>query len=85
LGGDRESCKRIELLYSLTDNTLLPNQNRFALSVKNLILGEDNSLGEGKRSLVVELVWFPLDYFPPRERPTDYGKFSSMLNRKVDG
>jgi hypothetical protein len=63
----------------LTDNTLLANRNRFAIAVVDHVKENDE---EGPY-MYIQLVWFPLEYFPPRERPTDYKEISSLLDLKT--
>jgi hypothetical protein len=54
-----------------TDNTLLPDGNRFAIYLR-LISSE-----VGKLTVVV--MWFPKGYFTPRERPLNYSEVQGLL------
>lgn len=63
--------------FPLTDNTLLGDGNRFALVLEALDApAADCAAG---CTAVVKLIWFPKDYFTPRERPIDYQEFRSRL------
>jgi len=55
--------------FPLTDNTLLPDGNRFALVVTN----NPEELS-GRKKFKLKLVWFPRGYFTPRERPLTFAK-----------
>ena len=59
----------------LTDNSLLWGGSRYALFIDNVC--KEKTGGE-----VVKfgLMWFPRDFFPPRERPTNYQEFRRTLN-----
>lgn len=61
--------------FPMTDNTLLPDGNRFAL-----VLG---AVSETERSAVLRLIWFPKDYFTPRERPLNHRDFLDLLGKKT--
>ncbi len=57
-----------------TDNTLLPDGNRFAVYLR---LHEP---AFQKATLVV--MWFPVGYFTPRERPLNYREVQELLGRR---
>jgi hypothetical protein len=70
--------------FPLTDNTLLGDGNRFALVLEALGAPTAGSNGVAPNcadgcTAVVKLIWFPKDYFTPRERPIDYQEFRSRL------
>jgi hypothetical protein len=59
--------------FPLTDNTLLPDGNRFAV-----ILSAVNK----NESARLELIWFPKDYVTPRERPLDYRQYLRLVGNQ---
>lgn len=63
----------------MTDNTMLPSGSRYAIFI-------DSICPDGRGSGVVKfaLMWFPKDYFPPRERPTNYQELRQKLNVPLD-
>lgn len=66
--------------FPFTDNTLLADGNRFAMII--------HDSDPDKKKMWVRLLWFPKDYFPPRERPTDFQQFRKyvpLLNRGSTG
>ncbi len=70
--------------FPLTDNTLLGDGNRFALVLEALGAPTAGSNGAAPNcaagcTAVVKLIWFPKDYFTPRERPINYQEFRSRL------
>lgn len=62
--------------FPFTDNALLPDENRFAFFIKDVSSLDDT--GEIK-IMRVGLRWFPQNYYPPTERPTDYKEFRRAL------
>ena len=56
----------------LTDNTLLPDGNRFAVYLRNFY----------NQTVSVTVMWFPKGYFTPRERPLNYSEVQELLGRK---
>jgi len=60
-----------------TDNTLLPDGNRFALYLRV----HDSDPETQKITFVV--MWFPVGYFTPRERPLNYREVQELLGRKA--
>ncbi len=58
----------------LTDNTLLPDGNRFAIYLR--LISSD------PQKLTVVVVWFPKGYFTPRERPLNYAEVQQLLGRE---
>lgn len=61
----------------LTDNTLFPDGNRFAVVVYRV--QDDTPL----RNATLKFIWFPKDYFTPRERPLDHGEFLELVGKKT--
>ena len=59
--------------FPFTDNTLLPDGNRFAIYLRLV------SSDFGKLTVVV--MWFPKGYFTPRERPLNYREVQQLLGR----
>jgi hypothetical protein len=62
--------------FPFTDNALLPNENRFAFFIKDVSNLDDTGTSKIMR---VGLRWFPQNYYPPTERPTDYKQFRQAL------
>lgn len=60
--------------FPFTDNALLPDGNRFAFFIKDV-----SKLDDTIRIMRVGLRWFPQNYYPPTERPTDYKGFRRAL------
>jgi hypothetical protein len=62
--------------FPFTDNAVLPSGNRFAFFIKDV--SELDEAGTSK-IMRVGLRWFPQNYYPPTERPTDYKEFRKAL------
>jgi hypothetical protein len=62
--------------FPFTDNALLPTENRFAFFIKDVSQLDDTGTSKIMR---VGLRWFPQNYYPPTERPTDYKEFRRAL------
>lgn len=62
----------------LTDNTLFPNGNRFAVVVYRVSRPPDVMLSTAR----LKFIWFPKDYYTPRERPLDSKKFLELVGKK---
>ena len=64
--------------FPFTDNSLLPSGNRFAVyyadSTETLKESGDSEL----QQIRIRFLWFPKNYFPPRERPMDYQAFRNL-------
>jgi hypothetical protein len=58
----------------LTDNTLLPDGNRFAVYLR--------SFSKDFQKAIVTVMWFPKGYFTPRERPLNYTEVQQLLGTK---
>jgi hypothetical protein len=65
--------------FPFTDNTLLADGNRFAIYFLDV-----DPIGNAAKSFHVGLRWFPKNYFPPRERPTDFQQTRKRLGISVD-
>jgi hypothetical protein len=71
--------------YSLpfSDNTLLRSGNRFGLYIRQVEPSRDPceppSCDPSQRLMRLSFVWFPSDFFPPRERPTDFAEVRRAL------
>ena len=63
--------------FPLTDNTLFPDGNRIALALSSV-----HAEG-GLKSVALKLIWFPKDYFTPRERPLDSSEFLKLVGKKT--
>ncbi len=59
----------------LTDNTLLPDGNRFAVYLRTCF--------PQLQKVVVAVLWFPKGYFTPRERPLNYREVQQLLGVKL--
>jgi hypothetical protein len=71
---------RFELTWfdlPLTDNTLLSDGNRFAIDLE--------AFESDAQRLTLRVIWFPKDYFTPRERPLDYRELQKLLGQKPGG
>jgi hypothetical protein len=55
----------------LTDNTILPDGNRFAVYLRSVY----------SQTLMITVMWFPKGYFTPRERPLNYNEVQELLGR----
>src|SRR6187549_965052 len=62
--------------FPFTDNAVLPSGNRFAFFIKDVSELDDTGTSKIMR---VGLRWFPQNYYPPTERPTDYKEFRKSL------
>ncbi len=61
--------------FPMTDNTLLPDGNRFAF----------NLVAVNGKTATVRLIWFPKNYFTPRERPLDYREYLKLVGKQEQG
>jgi hypothetical protein len=76
--------------FPLTDNTLLSDGNRFAVVLDEVAedaMFANTDVQSGipylQATLVfLKIIWFPKNYFTPRERPIDYGKFLEKTDLK---
>jgi len=59
----------------LTDNTLLPDGNRFAVYLR--------IFSSNPRNVTLAVMWFPKGYFTPRERPLNYLALQELMGRKI--
>jgi len=55
---------------------LLPDENRFAFFIRDVSLLDEST---NSKIMRVGLRWFPQNYYPPTERPTDYKEFKQAL------
>jgi hypothetical protein len=67
--------------FPFTDNGVLPNANRFAFFIKDVSELDDTG---SIKIMRVGLRWFPQNYYPPTERPTDYKEFRRALGSSVE-
>ena len=65
--------------FPLTDNTLLASGARYAIFIDQVCYDNKQRL-EGAK---LGLLWFPRDYFPARERPTNHRQLREKLNLPV--
>jgi hypothetical protein len=66
-----------------SDNTLLRSGNRFGLYVRQIEPSREPctppSCDPTTRLMRLSLIWFPRDFIPPRERPTDFEAIRKSL------
>jgi hypothetical protein len=67
--------------FPFTDNAVLPSGNRFAFFIKDVSELDDTGTIKIMR---VGLRWFPQNYYPPTERPTDYKEFRKALGSSTE-
>jgi hypothetical protein len=65
--------------FPLTDNTLLADGNRFAVTIQDLFIDKHLKI----KTVYLKLIWFPKSYFTPRERPINYAEFREKLGLTV--
>jgi hypothetical protein len=65
--------------FPLTDNTLLADGNRFAVTL------EDIEIDKTLKTVYLRLIWFPKNYFTARERPMNYNEFREKLGLQAGG
>lgn len=80
-GGNVEADYRFDFdltsfAFPFTDNALLPDGNRFAFFIRDVSLLDEAT---NTKMMRVGLRWFPQNYYPPTERPTDYKEFKRAL------
>jgi hypothetical protein len=66
--------------FPFTDNAVLPSGNRFAFFIKDVSNLDDSG---SIKIMRVGLRWFPQNYYPPTERPTDYKEFRKALGGAI--
>jgi hypothetical protein len=65
--------------FPLTDNTLLADGNRFAVTIQDLLIDNDLKI----KTVYLKLIWFPKSYFTARERPINYTEFREKLGLTI--
>jgi len=60
----------------LTDNTLLSDGNRFAITLKAVQTDKQKE----QKSMQLRIDWFPKEYITPRERPLNYKEMKELLS-----
>lgn len=67
-----------------SDNTLLRDGNRFGLYIRQIEPSREPCAppvcDPDRRLMQLSLIWFPMDFIPPRERPTDFKRIRKSLN-----
>jgi hypothetical protein len=61
--------------FPLTDNTLLSNRTRYSFTLEAVCPAE--------QMVKLGLLWFPSDYYPAHERPTNRKQLASYLDLKA--
>ncbi len=61
--------------FPLTDNTLVADGNRFAVVLDSIDIDKSSKM----KTVALRLIWFPKDYFTPRERPINYADIRNKL------
>ncbi|MEO8627765.1 MAG: hypothetical protein ABI612_06630, partial [Betaproteobacteria bacterium] len=67
--------------FPLTDNTLLATGSRYSVFVDQVCYDK----AQGRNTVKLGLLWFPKDYFPARERPTNYRQLREKLQLPSGG
>jgi hypothetical protein len=66
-----------------SDNTLLRSGNRFGLYLRQIEPSREPctppACDPSTRLMRLSLIWFPRDFIPPRERPTDFEEIRNAL------
>jgi len=66
-----------------SDNTLLRSGNRFGIYLRQIEPSREPctppACDPTTRLMRLSLIWFPRDFIPPRERPTDFGEIRDAL------
>jgi len=62
-----------------TDNTLLPDGNRFAIYLR--LMEPPRRADAFPGALTIVVMWFPKGYFTPRERPLNYAEVQKLLGK----
>jgi hypothetical protein len=66
-----------------SDNTLLRSGNRFGIYLRQIEPSREPCTppvcDPTTRLMRLSLIWFPRDFIPPRERPTDFGEIRDAL------
>jgi hypothetical protein len=66
-----------------SDNTLLRSGNRFGLYLRQVEPSREPctppACDPSTRLMRLSLIWFPRDFIPPRERPTDFEEIRNAL------
>jgi hypothetical protein len=63
--------------FPLTDNTLLASGERFAVFIDQVC--KRHPLADEVDAIRLGLLWFPRDFYPARERPTNFRQFREKL------
>lgn len=66
---------------SFIDNTLLADGNRFAIVLSTVNAEPEMIL----KQATLQVIWFPRNFFTPRERPLDYDKFLELVGKRDTG
>lgn len=66
--------------FPFIDNTLLADGNRFAV----VLSAVDPQVPGALRTATLHVIWFPKNFFTPRERPTDYEKSLQSVGKNTD-
>lgn len=65
--------------FPLTDNTLFPDGNRFSVVLYSV------AEGDPLRNATLKFIIFPKNYFTPRERPFDHGRYLELVGKNRVG
>lgn len=60
----------------LTDNTLLPDSNRFAVNLQGI---KESDGQDSPGTVEIRVLWFPKGYFTPRERPLNFQQVRKLI------
>lgn len=67
--------------FPFIDNTLLADGNRFAIVLSAVNAEPETTL----KQATLQVIWFPRNFFTPRERPLDYDKFLELVGKRDSG
>lgn len=65
-----------------TDNTLFADGNRFAVTVYRVAYSGPDHPETPLNTAWLHLIWFPKDYYTPRERPFDQDQFLQTVGKR---
>jgi hypothetical protein len=60
--------------FPMTDNTMLPDGNRFAFNLA--------AVDSQEQTAMLKLIWFPKNYYTPRERPLENAEYLKLIGKK---
>lgn len=67
--------------FPFSDNTLLADGTRFSLVMDSV---ERENVDASVNKATFKLIWFPVDYFSPQERPVNHRQFRERLGLQLE-